>query len=158
MKVEQLMSKDPCVCAKSGTLNDAAKIMWETDCGMVPVTERRDGIDRLVGVVTDRDLSMAAYTSGQALKELPIERAMTKELWTCTPNDSAEAAEQTMSKAQIRRLPVVDGAGAILGVLSLADIAREAERERGRKSPDVTEAEVGATLGAITQRRPAVAV
>lgn len=157
MKVEQLMTKDPRVCAKAATLNDAAQIMWEADCGMVPVVERIDGADRLVGVVTDRDMSMAAYTSGLSLKELSVERAMTRELQTCTPNDSLETAESTMREAQIRRLPVVDGAGSILGILSLADIAREAEREREQKSPNVTASEVGTTLGAIAQPRPAVA-
>jgi CBS domain-containing protein len=151
MKAEQLMTKEPRVCSKRGALEDAAQIMWETDCGMVPVIERTDGVDRLVGVLTDRDICMAAYTTGRSLKELPIGRAMSTDLRTCAPDASIEDAEKTMREAQIRRLPVIDGAGAILGILSLADIAREAQREHGRKRPDVTESEVGATLGAIAQ-------
>ena len=153
MKVEQLMTKNPRACAASDTLNDAARIMSEADCGMVPVVEENNVVHRLIGVVTDRDISMAAYTSGRSLKELSLDSAMSKDIRTCAPEDSLEVAEQAMREAQVRRLPVVDGAGSILGVLSLADIARQAERERDRKSPQVTESEVGTTLSAIAQPR-----
>ena len=154
MKAEQLMSKDPRVCPKSATLNDAAQIMWEADCGIVPVVERADGTDRLVGVVTDRDICIAGYTTGRSLKELPIDRTMSTELRTCSPDTSIEAAGAIMREAQIRRLPVVDQAGSVLGVLSLGDIAREADRELQLQRLEVTETEVGATFGAISQPLP----
>lgn len=153
MKAEKLMTPAPRVCPKTGTLNDAAQVMWELDCGMVPVVERVEGVDRLVGVVTDRDICMAAYTSGLSLKEICVERGMSTELRTCSPDASIDAAEQIMREAQIRRLPVVDAAGALVGILSLADVAREAQRARRRKGSGVTDAEVGATLGAISQPR-----
>ncbi len=153
MKAEQLMTKAPRVCMSLGTLNDAAQILWEVDCGMVPIVERTDGVERVVGVLTDRDICMAAYTTGLSLKDIPVERVMSKGLRTCSPSTSIEAAEKSMRESQIRRLPVVDDAGAILGILSLGDIAREAGRGRGRKPPGVTVSKVGATLGAIVQPR-----
>ncbi len=155
MKVEQLMTKAPCVCTSSSTLNDAARVLWETDCGIVPIVERSDGVERVVGVLTDRDICMAAYTTGQKLEEIAVERVMSKELRTCSPSTSIETAEKTMRASQIRRLPVVDDGGGILGILSLGDIAREAGRGRGRKAPGVTVSKVGSTLGAIVQPRSA---
>jgi CBS domain-containing protein len=157
MKVEELMTREPRACGSTGTLNDAAQVLWECDCGIVPIVEREDGAKRLVGVVTDRDICMAAYTTGQSLKEIPVAQVMSKQLRTVSSDDSIESAEKTMRTAQLRRLPVVDGRGALLGILSLADIAREAARERRRKKPDVSESEVAATLGAIAVPRAGAA-
>jgi CBS domain-containing protein len=152
VRIEQLMTKDVATCGPDDTLNRAAQLMWERDCGFVPVvesTERR----RVVGVVTDRDACMAAYTRGQSLPEIRVGDVMSTGIRGCKPSDDLAAAEETMRGAQVHRLPVVDDADQLLGVISLADIAREAARQTGSKSREVSPAEIGETIERIRQPR-----
>lgn len=152
MNVEQIMTKDVATCGPDDTLNNAARIMWERDCGFVPIAEPGP-TRRLVGVVTDRDLCMAAYTRGRRLGDVRIGEVMSTEVRSCKPADDVAQAEATMREAQVHRLPVVDDADQLLGVISLADVAREAAREAGSKRQEVTVAEIGETLAAIRQPR-----
>jgi predicted transcriptional regulator len=105
----------------SDTLNDAARIMWEHDCGCVPVVEK-DG--SVVGMVTDRDICMAAYTQGRRVMDMRVASAASKHVVSIRENESLRRAEELMRHAQVRRLPVVDAAGRIVGLLSLSDLAR----------------------------------
>ena len=127
MKVEQLMRRDVKMCGARETLNRAAQLMWENDCGCLPVVGD-DG--QAVGMVTDRDVCMAAYTQGGPLSGLCVPSAMARGVRACRPTDTIEAAERIMRAAQVRRLPVIDAEGRIVGLLSLNDIAREVARER----------------------------
>jgi len=154
MNVEQVMTKNVSTCGPDDILNTAAKIMWESDCGCVPVVEA-DGTGRVVGMLTDRDISMAAYTRGRCLCDLSVKDAMAHAVVGCRPDDSIAAAESAMRKAQIRRLPVLDEEGHLLGLISLADIACEAARERNSKRQEVSDAEVGQALSDICWPRPA---
>lgn len=156
MKVQQIMTKAVSCCLPDDTSNQAARIMWERDCGFVPVvesTERR----RVVGVVTDRDACMAAYTRGQSLPEIRVGDVMSTGIRACKSSDDLGAVEAKMCEAQIHRLPVVDDADQLLGVISLADIAREAARQTGSQSRDVTPAEIGETVERIRQPRATAA-
>jgi CBS-domain-containing membrane protein len=154
MRIEQLMHKDVGTVSADQTLNDAAKIMWERDCGCIPVVAV-DGARRVVAVLTDRDICMAAYTQGKSLGEIPVRTAMSHSVIACQPGDSVEDAEAILRKAQVRRLPVVDESGQLVGIVSLSDLARAAERCRGQKRPAVDEAEVTATFAAICEPRGA---
>ncbi len=154
MNVEQLMTKNVRTCKPEDTLNDAAKILWESDCGCIPVVSSEGG--KFVGVITDRDICMAAYTQGKTLSELPVGGAMSRKAIVCAPDVAITAAQKIMGDARVRRLPVVDEAGHLLGLISLADIAREAARERKSRKKEVTDAEVGRTLSAICEPRAAV--
>jgi CBS domain-containing protein len=146
MKVEQLMTKDVRCCRRSDSINEAARLMWESDLGFVPVVED-DGSGRVVGVVTDRDLCMAAYTQGRPLAHIRADWIMSTRLVTCLPGDSLATAEGKMREAQIRRLVVVDSAGQLVGVLSLSDLARGARTRKG-----ITWTEVAETLASISDR------
>jgi CBS domain-containing protein len=152
MKVEKLMTKDVSTCCPDDTLNEAARIMWERDCGFVPITQS-DGSGRVLGIVTDRDICIAAYTRGTSLKEIRVGDVMSKGVQSCQPNDDLVSAEGLMRRSKIHRLPVVDDAGMLVGVISLADIAREAAREGGSRRREVTAAEIGETLAAIREPR-----
>lgn len=152
MKIEQLMTKDVGTCQPDDSLGHPARIMWERDCGFVPVTENRED-RRVIGVVTDRDICMATYTKGQPLERIRVRDIMSTGVRSCKPSDDLGTAETAMREAQVHRLPVVDDADQLLGVISLADIACEAAREVGSKRQMVTAAEVGATLAGITQPR-----
>jgi CBS domain-containing protein len=156
MKVEQLMTKGAACCTPDDTLNAAAHVLWERDCGVVPIVDP-DGSQHVIGMLTDRDICMAAYTQGQPLSQIRVRDAMSRGVQSCRPGQDVAEAERTMRDAQLHRLPVVDEADQLLGVLSLADIAREAEREQRLKRQEVTVTEVGATLAAISRRRAGVA-
>lgn len=116
------MNQPPVACRAHDTLNTAAQLMWEHDFGALPVMGNDD---RVIGIVTDRDICMAAYTQGRPLQDIPVQVAMAKEVFTCRRDDSVEDAEHLMGEKQIRRLPVLDDAGQLVGMLSLGDIARE---------------------------------
>jgi CBS-domain-containing membrane protein len=150
MRVEQLMTKQVQSCQPGDTLDHAAQLMWNHDCGCVPVCGG-NGATRTVGVITDRDICMCALFRGQPLRELHVSDAMAKNVSMCRPGDSLAEAERVMREARIRRLPVVDEQGALIGMISLADLAREAAHEQKQVGQEITETEVGDTLAAICE-------
>ena len=96
---------------------------------------------------------MAAYLTGRPLVEMRVRDSMSVKILTCRETDSIEKAERTMQSAQVRRLPVTDGSGALVGILSLNDIALEAEREQRAPRPEISLTEVAQTLSAVCHRR-----
>jgi CBS domain-containing protein len=149
MHIKEVMSHPVVTCPTNCTLDAAARLMWEFDCGIIPVVND-DG--RLAGVVTDRDVCMAAYTQGRALEAIPLPKAMAKQVVAVHADDSIESAERLMRDNQIRRLPVIDSAGRPVGVLAINDLARLA----GRVRRGVVDRELVDTLAAICQPRPGV--
>lgn len=150
MNVGQLMNRTVETCRPEDTLAVAAGRMWDHDIGCLPVIE---GDGHVVGVITDRDICMAGYTQGRPLTDIPVSVAMSKEMFACRIDDALIEAEETMRSHQIRRLPVVDGNGVLAGIISLNDLAREAEREVGRKARELTAQEISATLAAVCAPR-----
>ena len=157
MKVRQLMTKAVSSCLPDDTANQAARIMWERDCGFVPVIESHES-RRVVGIVTDRDICIAAYTKNRPLDQIRLNELMSTDVRSCRTDDEVSEAEQAMRRSQVHRLPVLDDAGQLLGVLSLADVAREAARETGSKRQEVTAREIGETVAAISRAREISAV
>jgi CBS-domain-containing membrane protein len=154
MRIEQIMTKDVSTCAPEENLNRAAQIMWERDCGVVPVVSAGPE-PRVVGIVTDRDVCMASYTRGQRLDQIRIGDVMSTQVHACRPHDSADRAEELMKQAQVHRLPVVDDANQLLGLVSVADLARRARTPgAGKARTAPTPAEIGDTVAAISQERP----
>lgn len=148
MRIEQIMTKQVSSCSPDATLAEAAQLMWDHDCGCLPVC---NGASRVAGVITDRDICMSALFKGKPLYELRVSDAMSRQLQACLASDSLADAEKAMRQARIRRLPVVDGQGSLIGMISLADLAREAARENNSPKQEITETEVGDTLAAICQ-------
>jgi CBS domain-containing protein len=149
MKVEQVMQCDVKTCRADDTLNTAAQLMWNHDCGCVPVV---DGDGHVVGMLTDRDICMAAYTRGMPLDGVQVQDAMSRRVSACQPQDALADAERMMRDNQVHRLPVIDAGGHIVGIVSLNDLAQEAGRETMTKKRAITFGEVGETLAAV--RRP----
>lgn len=146
MNVENVMSRDAYVVRMDDRLDAAARVLWEQDCGFVPVVDRA-GV--LVGVLTDRDLCMAGYTQGKPLAELSVLSAMARELATTTPETPLDDAMARMAERQVRRLPVVDDRGVLVGVLSTNDLVQV-----GKARPAALSAKhLVETLAAITQPR-----
>jgi CBS domain-containing protein len=152
MRIEQLMHKDVGSVTPEQSLEEAARVMWERDCGCVPVVVEDEG-RRVVAMLTDRDICMAAYTQGRPLRELPVRNAMSASLYACKPSDSVEEAEAILRQGKVRRLPVVDESDQLVGIVSLSDVANAAARGRHAKKPAVSELEVAETLAAICEPR-----
>lgn len=153
MRVRDLMTADVACVRTSDPASTAAQMMWERDCGSLPVI---DEADRAVAIVTDRDLCMAALFQDCQLRAFPVSRAMSDTLYSCGPDDAVSAAETTMRAHKIRRLPVVDTDRKLLGLLSIADIARAAElggSGNGRKKNVVGPEDLTATLADICAPR-----
>jgi CBS domain-containing protein len=149
MKVEDLMTTDVGACRPFDSVDRSAKVMWERDCGAVPVVDQEG---RAIAMLTDRDICMAALTQGKSLGEIHVSSAMSRRLWSCRPDDDLKQAEETMRTHQVRRLPVIDHDGKLVGVLSISDLARAAASAKGGRSKKkpVGASEVGETLKAIS--------
>ena len=148
MRVSHLMTTHIQTCGSRDSLSQAAHCMWTHDCGSLPVIEA-DGAQRIVGMITDRDICMSALFKGRPLGELLVSDAMATEVMTCRPMDSLGTAEQIMRDARIRRLPVVDDEGTLLGMLTLADLALASARAGTSARKGLTGGEVGMTLASI---------
>jgi CBS domain-containing protein len=156
MKIEQIMSKNVRTVPANATANAAAAAMWDCDCGIIPVVSA-DGSGELVGVVTDRDLCMAAYLQGKALTEIPVESAMSRTPLSCRPEDELALAESLMRQAQVRRLPIIDGSARLIGIVALADIVRAAAaRSGGRTDRAIRPDTVCETLADVTRPRQTI--
>jgi CBS domain-containing protein len=154
MRIEQLMTRAAKTCRPGHSLCEAAEMMWVNDCGCLPVTAG-DGSGRLVGMITDRDICLAARFRGSSLEEVRVADAMTKDVRACNPEDPIAEAEAIMREARVRRLPVVDGSERVIGLLSLTDLAREAKRASPSRNPQITEAEIGELVATICRLRGA---
>jgi CBS domain-containing protein len=116
-----LMTSDVRVCSPHDTLEQVARQLWDGDCGALPVV---NAAGQLVGMITDRDVCMAAYLRGQPLHACRVQSAMSRQAHSCAPDDSLQRMAGIMSEHRVRRLPVVDGDGRLLGVVTLADLAK----------------------------------
>ena len=120
MKAKELMTKTVFSVRRNQNLYDAAKLMWEHDCGWLPVL---DDEGKVLAAITDRDIAMAAFINGQALSDIPLSKAQSRSIISCRESDDIEDVEAIMQTSQVRRIPIVDRNSIPVGVLSLNDIA-----------------------------------
>jgi CBS domain-containing protein len=140
VKIKDVMTTEPRVCAPDTNVAVAAALMLDGDCGMLPVVIG----GTLAGVVTDRDLFIAVATRNQRPSDLTVGDVMQAPLYTCAPDDDVEIALETMKQHRVRRLPVEGFGGTVLGIVSLNDLVLHAGGKKG-----VPAAEVVSTLQAI---------
>jgi CBS domain-containing protein len=124
MNVKEVMCREVRTVRMVDRLDAAARVMWEHDCGIVPVV---DGNQAVVGVVTDRDVCMAGYTQGRPLGDITVTAVMARGVRTCRPDEPLHAALATMQQHQLHRLPVVDARGVVVGMLAMNDLIRLAQ-------------------------------
>lgn len=151
MRVEDLMTRQVAACMPDDSLHHAAQLMWEGDLGCLPVCQP-NGSGRVAGIITDRDICMSAYLQRRALLNMKVSEAMVRLVQVCRPSDSLSEAGRLMCEFRVRRLPVVNESGALIGLIALADLAREAQREQSLQSRRITSNDVGVTLASICQR------
>ena len=150
MNVSQIMNFHVVTSRPESNLSEAAGAMWDHDVGCLPVVDP-DG--RVVGMITDRDIAMAGYTQGCPLTDILVASAMSREVYACLESDSLLIAEDVMRSRRVRRLPVLDAKGYMRGMLSLNDLAIEAERQQGRQGRELSAQEVASTLAAVCEPR-----
>jgi len=128
-KCSDVMTPDPVASEPTESLRKVAKIMKQHDVGSVPVVESQAS-KRLVGIVTDRDLVVKAIAADRDVDQATVRDAMTASPASCRVEDDVEKALTLMSERQVRRLPVVDGAGRLCGIIAQADIATRVNRDK----------------------------
>jgi CBS domain-containing protein len=121
MKVRELMTSDVSACQLQDNLTQAVTVMWQRDCGVVPVVDEHQ---RVVGMVTDRDIAIAAATKNRLASNISVGEIIYGAVKSCDPNDDVEDALKIMRKHQLRRLPVTSKDGVLLGIISISDLLR----------------------------------
>jgi CBS domain-containing protein len=156
MNVSELMTTtNITTIAPDAGMDQAIQMMAERDIGCLPVT---DGDGRVIGIVTDRDISLAASSRNSPMCELPVADAMTKDVVSVTASTSVEQTERLMRERQLRRLPVLDDDGRMIGMITLNDLAQGAAAQRWQGNEGLSPRDVGRTVAAIGERRTALAV
>ena len=129
MKAQDIMSKDPMCVTPDTPLVEAARIMKTENIGVVPVVEST-GSKRLVGVLTDRDIAIRAVADGRDGATTSVGHVMTSDVRTSAASDSVEDVMELMGREQVRRIPIVDESGALVGIIAQADIVIEARDDK----------------------------
>lgn len=145
MKVEQLMNKNVATCRPEDTLNEVARVFWDCDTGCLPVIDHES---RVIGMITDRDVCLAAFFQGASLKDLWVGNTMARRVHSARVGDDLEGALELMRTHQVRRLPVVDANGRITGLLSITDVVHS-----GAKGGELKPKRVLKAVASITERR-----
>lgn len=148
MKISNLIRHSVTSCTVHDHLDRAAQLMWDHDIGSLPVIDEQGHI---AGMITDRDVCMAAYTQGLPLRAIPVASVMARRVFSCTESDDVDTVAQTMSEHQIRRMPVIDDHGAPIGMVSLNDIVRAASAGK------LPATQVTATIAAVSAPRAVIA-
>ena len=149
MKVKEVMMGTPYFCAPDTNLGVAAEMMWNANCGFLPI-QSSEG--QVIGVVTDRDICIALCTRNRLPGELTVKEVMTGNLYACLPEDDIHIALQTMRDGKVRRLPVIEENGSLAGVISMDDVLLRTEPIGLGNEPELSSDEVVRTFRAITAR------
>ncbi|SRR6266705_2477351 len=133
MKIREAMTPNPVSCVPNDTAQRAATLMREHNVGALPVVADRDSCN-LLGMITDRDLCVSVIADGLDPKKTIIERYISTNPVTCRDGENLDQAERAMQEHQVRRIPVVDGDGRCIGIVSQADLALKDKPENVAKT------------------------
>jgi CBS domain-containing protein len=147
MKVRQIMTTDVAACRPDTNLAAVAQLMWDHDCGFVPVI---DAAGKVAGVITDRDICIASATRRLLPEQITAAQAMRRApVQTAQPDDTIDKALATMKQFKVRRLPVIGADATLKGVISMNDIVLASQQKEGPAPADIV-----ATLTGICEHRP----
>jgi CBS domain-containing protein len=146
MKARDVMNDDPCPCRANDSLAKAVQLMRKHDCGFLPVIDD----SRVVGVITDRDICLAAEDRGAPLTEIAVEGVMNHNVRSSRPDDAIADVLAAMRNYRVRRLPVTGKRGKLRGIISISDLARRATHHGDLSTDEITK-----TLAAICEPRSA---
>jgi CBS domain-containing protein len=140
MKVQDVMMRTPASCSPETNLGAAVEILWNRNCGMLPIIDPQQ---KVVGVVTDRDLCVALGTRNRLPGDINVSEVASGNVYSCRPEDDIHLALETMGKQKVRRLAVVNKTGALEGILSMDDVVLHAEAGR---AAELSHAQIVETL------------
>jgi CBS domain-containing protein len=129
MKAQDIMTSDPVFVTPETPLHEAAQLMKNQNVGMLPVVDGEGGRN-LVGVITDRDIALRHVAEGHASGDCPVREAMTENVTTCRPDTNVDDVMDVMGREQVRRIPIVDERGSLIGVVAQADVVLRAHDEK----------------------------
>jgi CBS domain-containing protein len=133
MKVKEVMSSNPICCVPSDSAEKVAKTLREHDIGSIPVVVDQQ-TRKLIGIITDRDLCCSVVAGGLDPKRTPIEKFVSTNPVSCRDGENLENCERAMQDHKVRRIPVVDGAGAVIGIVAQADLVLKESPEKASKT------------------------
>jgi len=123
MKISEIMTPDPELIDPNSSIRDAAQRMKDEDIGALPVGEN----DRLIGMVTDRDIALRAVAEDKQPSSTSVRDVMSEKIYYCFEDDNVEEAARCMAENQVRRLPILNRDKRLTGIVSLADLAQAGE-------------------------------
>lgn len=129
MQAQDIMSADPVCVTPQTSMEEAARLMKDHNVGVLPVVSE-EGSRQLVGVITDRDITVRHVAEGHSSPDCPVSEAMSENVKTCRTDTAVEDVMETMGREQVRRIPIVDERGSLVGMVSQADVVLEARDEK----------------------------
>lgn len=147
MRVKEVMTGTPASCRRETNLAAASEILWNRNCGILPVVA--DG--KVVGVVTDRDICIALGTRNRLAGEITVGEVSSGKVFSCGPEDDLQVALTAMAGLQVRRMPVIDAQGKLVGLLSMDDVVLHSEPKAPGKTPALSSDDVVDALKQVYQ-------
>ena len=123
----EVMTKNPVCCLPTDMVTKAADLMKSENIGSIPVIENEQ-TEKLIGIVTDRDLALRIVAEGRDAKSTKVEAVMTRKIVSCLAGDDVQKALDAMAEHQLRRIPVVDNDNKVLGIIAQADVATRVDQ------------------------------
>ncbi len=143
MRVKDVMMGTPASCTPETNLGTAVEIMWQRNCGILPVIDEEK---KVVGVVTDRDICIALGTRNQLPGEISVSQVAFGKPYTCKPEEDVRTALATMIQGKVRRLPVINSEGKLEGILSMDDVVLHSDARITGKVSELSHDNVVETL------------
>jgi CBS domain-containing protein len=153
MKIQEIMTCDVQCCAPDTNVAAAAKMMWDSDCGALPILNVQG---QVMGMITDRDICMAVATKNKLASEITVWETSSGKAYTCRETDDIHRALDVMKRERVRRLPVVDEDGVLQGIVAMNDFVLAASDEK--KAKDLSCEDVLQALKAISAHRILVGI
>jgi CBS domain-containing protein len=145
LKVIDVMTRTPFYCSPGTNLGSAAELLWKQNCGILPIVDSQ----KVVGVVTDRDLFIALATRNRLAGDITVGQVSNGKVHLCDADDNIHTALETMARERVRRLPVVNSKGILQGILSMDDIIVRAKPSKRSEPSDLSYEDVMGTLKRI---------
>jgi CBS domain-containing protein len=155
MKVQDIMTSDVQCCGPDTNLAAAAKMMWDSDCGALPVLNVQG---QVMSMITDRDICMATATKNKPAWDITVWETVSGRSHTCHLSDDVHTALDIMKREKVRRLPVVDDDGVLQGIIAMNDFVLLAGEAKGGKAPALSYEDVVRTMKAISAHRVLVGI
>jgi len=148
MKVEDVITGNVKSCRPEANLSQVAALMWDYDFGAMPVV---DDENRVMGIINDRDIAIAAATKGRLATEINVGEVVSGNVYACAFDENVNSALKSMRRERVRRLPVIGGAGKLAGILSINDIVLRAGDAKGKRAPEIPYEDVISTFKAVCE-------